>query len=156
MSREIDRNQWHERLEAYLDGELDRVERTTFEAETAADPDLAAELEARRRLRDRTRAALGADLPEDLVDLARASGRRPRASTSRFRVDRRWVVVALAATIALAIVAPRVLRDMTGADGHRSSITRSGQLVAVRFGEQPGETIELEAGCYHLNHGECR
>ena len=73
MSREIDRNQWHERLEAYLDGELDRVERTTFEAETVADPGLTAELEARRRLRDRTREALGADLPEDLVDLARAA-----------------------------------------------------------------------------------
>lgn len=150
-----DRQDWHVRLEAYLDGELDQVARQTFEAETAADPALQAELAARRRFRSQTREALSGDLPSDLAQLATAVGRRPRGE-SRFRVDRRWVAVALAATLALVIVVPGVLRNQLGVAGSHATITRSGQLVAVRFGEIQGDTIELEAGCYDLDHGECR
>src|SRR5262249_5851016 len=49
-------------LNAYLDGELDSLEASRFEARLASEPALAAEIEAYRLLR----AALRSDLAEDV------------------------------------------------------------------------------------------
>ena len=64
-------------------------------------------------------------------------------------------VLAVAATLALAIMAPTVLRNLDGAEGPRS-ITVAGPVAAVRFGEEPDATVVLEAGCFDLAAGSCR
>jgi len=151
---------WYERLEAYLDGELDRSERAAFETETAADPALQAELEARGAFREQSRRALAGaaglpdDLADDLADLARGRGRQTTPTRPR-RLQDRWPVLALAAVLLLAILAPTVLRNDHGAAGPRS-ITTAGPVTAVRFGEEPGAIAVLEAGCYDLAAGSCR
>ena len=68
-------------LNAYLDGELDSLEASRFEARLASEPELAAEIEAYRLLR----AALSFDLAEDVPspDLRR---RLHPASTYALRV----------------------------------------------------------------------
>ncbi len=153
------RDDWPVRLEAYLDGELDPADAAAFEAETAADPALQAELAGRRAFREAARGALIGDPAAGfagLADPALHAGRRPGAlGTHRGEVGRRrprsWQVLALAATVAAALLVPRLLRNEHGAEGPRSSITRAGQVAAVRFGEQPGETVQLEAGVYDLS-----
>ena len=147
------RDDWYERLEAYLDGELDRVDTAAFEAETAADPALQSALDERRAFRAQARRALSADLPADLADLAVGLGRQTR--TRNPRRHRRWQAVALAATLAAAVLAPSLLRNRSGAEGPRS-ITMAGPVAAVRFGEQPDATVVLEAGCFDLAAGSCR
>ena len=149
------RDQWYEQLEAYLDGELDRAAATEFEAETAADQELIAELRERKAFRDEARGALTGDLPPDLTELARGLGRQTSQSKNPRR-DHRWTMLALAAGLTLAIFAPRLLRNDHGAVGPRSIITTGGPVVALRFGETPGAVVDLEAGCYHLTTGTCR
>lgn len=151
------RDDWSERLEAYLDGELDRAETAAFEAETAADPALQAELAARREFRDRARRALLGETPADLADLARSLGRlapiRPAPSPGRpGRAGRRrvWAALAIAASLGLILLVPALLRDRPAAEGPSIPITRTGQVVAIRFGEIPGETVVLQTGSYDL------
>jgi anti-sigma factor RsiW len=172
---------WQERLEAFLDHELDPTARDAFAAEAAADPEIAAALAARRRLREAARDALTVGVPADVTDLATAALRmgaaepragadtapddcldappapRPHARLARAwprRPRARWAVLGLAAVLALALLAPTLLRNLDGAAG-RSTPVRSGQVVAVRFGEIPGGTVTLEAGCYDRSTGIC-
>jgi anti-sigma factor RsiW len=147
--------QWNQHLEAYLANELTPDQRAAFEAAVAADPALAAELEARRAFGAAARGALGADLPSDLEDLATGALRAGRQSSLR-RFPRRWAMLAAAAVLAVAVLAPVLLRNLDGAVGRRSTNLRSGQVVAVRFGEQPGRAVHLEAGCFDQNQGVCR
>ena len=149
------RDQWHEQLEAYLDGELDRAATIEFEAETAADEELTAELRERRAFRHSAREALTGGLPSGLAELARGLGRQTSPSKNPRR-DHRWTMLALAAGLTLAILAPRLLRNDHGAVGPRSLITTGGPVVALRFGETPDAVVDLEAGCYHLTTGTCR
>jgi len=149
------RDQWYEQLEAYLDGELDRAATAEFEAETAADAGLTAELRERQVFRHSAREALTSDLPPDLTELARGLGRQTSPSENPRR-DHRWIMLALAAGLTLAILAPRLLRNDHGAVGPRSTITTGGPVVALRFGETPDAVVDLEAGCYHLTTGTCR
>jgi len=147
------RDDWPERLEAYLDGELDPAAAAAFASETAADPARRAELAERQAFREAAQRALAGGVPVDLAAVARGVGRdamRP-ADVVRDRPTARgrgWRVLAIAATLVLVLVAPRLLRNDPGAEGPRSPINRAGQVAAVRFGEQPGETVILEAGRY--------
>lgn len=52
-------------LNAYLDGELASIEAARFEQRLAKQPGLAAEVDARRALRDRLRSGLAEDVPSD-------------------------------------------------------------------------------------------
>ena len=149
------RDQWYEQLEASLDGELDPAAAAEFEAEAAADAELTAELRERRTFRQSAREALTSDLPSDLAELARGLGRQTSQSRDPHR-DHRWTMLALAAGLTLAILAPRLLRNDHGAAGPRSIITTGGPVVALRFGESPDTVVDLEAGCYHLTTGACR
>jgi anti-sigma factor RsiW len=142
------RENWHERLEAYLDDELDPAARCSFAAETAADPDLARELAERRAFREDARQAMHAEVPADLAGLA-------TVPTAGRRSVLRRLALPLAAVLALAVLAPTLLRNLPGAAGPRSELTRAGQVVAVRYGEIPDAAVELEAGCYHLSLGSC-
>ncbi|HOX25516.1 MAG TPA: hypothetical protein PLL30_11905 [Candidatus Krumholzibacteria bacterium] len=144
---------WSERLEMYLDGELDDAAHAAFEAETAANPALATALAQRRAFRDEARLALTGGAVPTLADHAHVAARQPappktKTQAARPRLERGWPLLAAAATLALAILAPTVLRDDRGAEGPRSAITRAGQVAAVRFGEEPGKTVMLEAGWY--------
>ncbi len=147
--------QWFERLEAYLDGELSPGPRVEFEAAAAADLGLRAELEARRDFRVAARRALSTDLPQDLQDLAIQALRAGYRSAPR-RNSRRWAVLAIAAALIAAVLVPTLVRNIDGAAGPRSSTFRSGQVVAVRFGEQPGRAVHLEAVCFDQNQGVCQ
>ena len=147
--------QWNIMLEAYLDGELDPATAADFEAATAADPALTAILEERRAFKTSARRALDSDLPPDLAALASSFSRQTEPATRKPR-DRRWTLMALAAVLTLAILAPRLLRNVPGVAGPRSTITTGGSVIAVRFGEQAEAAVELEAGCYHLTTGACR
>ena len=149
------REQWYEQLEAYLDDELKPEQRVAFEAASAADPELRAELDAGRAFCAAAREALGADLPCDLEDLA-VQALRTGTQTVPRRITWRWAALAVAAAVTMAILAPDLLRNLDGAAGPRSGTLSSGQVVAVRFGEQPGRAIHLEAGCYDQNQGVCQ
>ncbi|MFO7653191.1 MAG: hypothetical protein R6X25_05145 [Candidatus Krumholzibacteriia bacterium] len=144
-----------ERLEAYLDGELDHAARAAFDAELDADPALRAALAGRRAFRETTRRALGDAQAVDLEALvcrptaSRKSDRFPHGSWRHA-----WPALALAAGIALVALVPPLLRNDPGAEGPRSPITRAGQVVAVRFGEVPGGTVVLRAGVYDERTGE--
>jgi len=52
-------------LNAYLDGELASIEAARFEQRMAKQPGLAAEVDARRALRDRLRSGFAEDVPSD-------------------------------------------------------------------------------------------
>jgi len=117
--------QWHERLEAYLDGELAPREAAAFEGETAADPELARQLAGRRRLREAARAVLG-------EGSAAGSGRLVAASWRRLG----WVALAAAAVLALLLLNGR----------HTGEPSAVALVTAPRLGEQPGVTHELAAG----------
>jgi len=149
------REQWLQQLEAYLDNELNSEQRAAFEEATAAAPDLRAELDARRAFGAAARGALDADLPPELEDLA-VQALRTGYRTAPRRLTRRWALLAAAATVAVAVLAPRLLRNLDGAAGPRSHTFHSDQVVAVRFGEQPGRTTYLEAGCFDQNQGLCQ
>jgi len=145
------RDDWYTRLEAYLDGELDPAAEDAFAVEMAADPDLRSAAAERLAFRDHARSALSGDVPPALADFARGLGQEPiptltNPRDARPRPWRSWPVLALAATLALAFLVPALLRNEHGAEGPRSTITRAGQVAAVRFGEQPGKTVTLEAG----------
>jgi anti-sigma factor RsiW len=166
---------WNERLEAYLDDEMTPADREAFAAEVAADPELACRVQARRDFREAARSALRAGVPEGLAagiaaginagvaappedsrpGTAGGRGHAGAGRVQRWRPSRRWAAVALAATLALAALAPTLLRNLDGAAGPRSTITRSGQVVAVRFGERPNAAVVLEAGCFDRSTGEC-
>ena len=147
--------QWFEQLEAYLDDELQPEQRAAFEAATAAAPELQAELEARRAFGDAVRAELRSDLPPDLQALT-VQALHAGYSPTPDRAKRRWAILAVAATVTVAILVPSLLRNFEEAEGPRFNTRHSGQVVAVRFGEQPGRAIYLEAGCFDQNQGACQ
>ena len=148
---------WHERLEAYLDSELDVEAIAAFEAETAASAALQAELSARRTFRSFARGVLLGETPPDLSLGVPRVGRgadqgavRDRSFLALFTAPRRRLraAVAVAAMLGLALLAPRLVPRPGVSTPARSAGLRAGQLVAVRFGELPGATVVLESGCY--------
>ena len=111
-----------ERLIAYVDGELGAQDRAAFEAEMAADPELAAQVAAHRRLAESVAGAyapiLEEPVPPRLAPLAGAAndrGRRPGLA--------QWA--AMAACLALGVLAGRTLWPQQG-----PLVTRGGALLA--------------------------
>jgi anti-sigma factor RsiW len=150
---------WYERLEAYLDGELDANARAAFEEESATRADWSAELKSRLRFRDEARQALRGEVPEDLFTASNATEVSPGQAPARvlpFPRYRLRPLLALAAVLVLAILAPRLLRNQQGAVGPRSTITIDGPVTALGYGETPHQTTRLEAGCFDLAAGVCR
>ena len=147
---------WRINLEAYLDGELPAQEADAFAAAAAADPVIGAEIEARLAMRKGWHQALG-------EPMTLAPGLLPTSVgpvRTRIPADRRpiktWIPVALAACLALAVGIPHLLRNDNGAEGPRSTITRDGQVVAIRYGETPGRTVHLEPDAMELPAGLSR
>lgn len=150
---------WYERLEAYLDGELDAGARVAFEEETARNADWSAELKARLGFREEARQALRGEVPEDLFTARNATEASPGQAPARvlpFPRNRLRPLLALAAVLVLVILAPRLLRNERGAEGPRSTITIDGPVTALRFGETPDQTARLRAACFDLAAGVCR
>ncbi|MFP5330263.1 MAG: anti-sigma factor family protein, partial [Alphaproteobacteria bacterium] len=101
-----------DRLMAFLDGELDEAGRAEVEAAIAADPALAARLEAQRRLRDRLRAHYGPVADEPVPDRLRSL---IETNVVPFRPPHRaarpaWQLpAAIAASLVLGILGGRIL-----------------------------------------------
>ena len=141
-------------LEAYLDGELAPAETVAFEAALEADAELRAELDLRLAERGEYRAALGEDVSSHTSTLDSEPVRPPLDLSSRLRrFPYSRTGFALAACLALVILVPRMLRNDDGAEGPRSTITMSGQVTVVRYGERPGETTVIETGAIELPAG---
>ena len=116
-----------ERLIAYLDGELDAEARARFEAEAAADPRLAAELAAHRRVGRRVTGAyapvLDEPVPPHLVALVTAANdRAPARAPSRLGLPQ-WA--GLAACLVAGVLVGRLAWPQSGA-----LAARDGALVA--------------------------
>lgn len=144
-------------LEAYLDGELAPEQAEAFAAALADDPELQAAHDARLADRRLFQEALGEDVA--IADLASTVPAAPIPFSGSARAKRlpySRIGMALAASICLVILVPRVLRNDDGAEGPRSPITRSGQVAVVRYGEIPGETTVLETGYITLPAGLSR
>lgn len=134
---------WQERLEAYLDGELDTAAAAAFEAETTSSSELQAELAARRRFRAVTRDILR----EEAVPTLALDARHARGAVRR-RNRNLAAMVAVAAALCLILLAPPLARRASTA-----SVLRGGPVVAVRFGDVAGATVILEVGCYDQSTG---
>jgi anti-sigma factor RsiW len=135
---------WGERLEAYLDGELDNEAAAAFEAETAASASLQAELESRRRFRALARGVLlDETAPAPLI----GSPRTVRGVHGR-AARRVWGATAVAAVLGLLLLAPTLARRNAPTSPPRLPDIRAGQVVAIRFGEIPNATVTIETGCY--------
>ncbi len=150
-------NEQHINLEAYLDGELSPQEAAAFKASLAADPGLQSELDERLAARREFRLALGEDIPADDLFRAAKTAQDPPIRMARVRrlpISR--ISLAIAASICLVILVPRMLRNDNGAEGPRSILTMSGQVTVVRYGEIPGETTMLETGAIELPAGLSR
>ena len=146
---------WLIRLEAYLDGELTVEQAAAFTAEAQADPVLREELEARRADRILFRQVLAEDGGLAHMEIEPRVA-RPAADGRGGRIPWRNVglgTAALAASVALLLLMPWSSRDQRGAEGPRSSLTRSGLVAAVRFGETPGRTLTLETGSADFTAG---
>ena len=136
--------EFHIRLEAYIDGEMPPAEAAAFAVELASDPELKATHEDRLAWRRSARQALGGGISSDF-DLTNR-GRRWLPS---------WPVMAVAASLVLAVLVPELLRN-DGTEGPRSTLISSGQVTALRFGEIPGQTVMLETGAIEFTAGFSR
>jgi hypothetical protein len=132
-----------EELAAFADGELDAARRNQVAALVAADPTLAAQVEAHRKLRAQLSAhfapVLDEPLPQrltdqlapevEVIDFAAARALRD----SRRRLPRwRWIAApALAASLALALFAPRG-GDDNGYVSEQLASALDNQLVATQ------------------------
>lgn len=139
---------WQERLEAYLDRELDAGAVADFEAETAASPALQAELAARQRFRTVAREVLRGEATATNGSAVRLAPRARRLAGRRARIT---AAAAVAAALGLLLLAPPLVRRPPN-----TPALRGGQVVALRFGEIPGATAVLESGCYDQATGTVR
>ncbi len=148
-------NQRFIEMEAYLDGELSADKVQAFEDALASDPEFKKELDARLEDRRIFREMLGEEIPAAKT-VANSAPKVTRKSSSFWKTPYTRIGLALAASICLVILVPRVLRDDNGVEGPHSLITRSGQVAVVRYGEIPGETAILETGAMELPAGLSR
>jgi anti-sigma factor RsiW len=155
---------WLIQLEAFLDGELSADQEQDFRERLKSNPELQAELLARQEDRALFRQTLGEDvgnIPLEMGDIQNTEPRRmTRRADGRGRTIRMipWRNVglgltALAASVALLLLIPWQSRDENGVAGPRSTITVSGQVVAARYGEEPGQTVVLETGAADFSAG---
>ena len=114
-----------ERLFAYVDGELDAADRAAFEAEMAADPQLAAEVALHQSLADRVSAAyapvLDEPVPPRLVAMA-ATANDEASRGARLGLPA-WA--AMAACLVAGVLAGRLAWPQSGL-----LVSRGGDLVA--------------------------
>lgn len=136
MSRE-------ERLIAYVDGELSAADRTAFEAELAADPSLAAQVEQQRRLRERIAAVYAPvveePVPERLTLAATAANDR-----GGFR-PLHWAAMAasLVAGVLVGFAAPHDRGGLAVRDG---SVTARGDLARALDDRLASEAGPIRVG----------
>jgi len=113
-----------ERLIAYVDGELSGADRAVFEAEMAADPDIAAQVAAHRRLARSIAGAyapiLDEPVPSHLAALAAAANDRNTGGRPGLP---QWA--AMAACLALGVLVGRMLWPEQG-----PLVARGGVLIA--------------------------
>lgn len=136
MSRE-------ERLIAYVDGELSAAERVTFEAELAADPRLAAQVEQQRRLRERIAAAYAPVIEEPLPD--RLLMAALAANDRRGFRPMHWAAVAasLVAGVLVGLAAPDDRGGLTVRDG---VVTARADLAEALDERLASETAPIRVG----------
>jgi len=136
-----------EELAAFADGELEPARQAEVAAAVAADPALAAQLDAHRALRERLGAHFApvfeAPVPERLSSLLRPEPQvidfgAAREKRERARTLPRWTWFAgpaLAASLALAVLMPRGTND--GYASGDLAETLDDQLVAAQAADAP-------------------
>ncbi len=106
----MDREYWEEKLQAFIDNELGPADRLAVEQKLETDPDFRANLKYLRSMKKRLQAhAASIEIPKSVEQRLNSLFERKQ------RVRRlKWVfgpALALAAALALAILAPRLMQD---------------------------------------------
>lgn len=128
-----------EKLMAYADGELERDDAAAVEAALAGDPDLAQQVSAHRKLRQRISThfapILDDTIPRQLADLIKPSADLIDFSAAKGRRDRpRWVPnwysgSAIAASLALGVLLGTQVQTRDGVTGTEAALYASGDLA---------------------------
>ncbi|MGK6319135.1 anti-sigma factor family protein [Sphingomonas sp. DT-204] len=121
-----------ETLMAYADGELDPVAAMRVERAIAADPALAAEVAAHRRLRARIAGSFApvaaAPVPERLALLLKPDNVVPLRPRARARFDLRWAT-AIAASLVIGLLIGPMLRPGAPVQVGPAGLVASGDLA---------------------------
>jgi negative regulator of sigma E activity len=142
-----------ETIGAFVDGELDEIRRRRIESALRDDPELARQVEAERRLRDalqvRFAPIANEPVPERLVAAVRDGAKVQALPPAR----RRWVPVAVAASVAALAIAGLQLRP--GGDPNIASGTLAQaletQLASAQAADAPvriGFTFKAQDGAW--------
>ncbi|HEY7641836.1 MAG TPA: hypothetical protein VH814_19050 [Steroidobacteraceae bacterium] len=141
-----------EMLMAYADGELDEQTRRAIEAEMAADPSVAQEVERQRAMRADVNAAFAGVLDEPMPDRLLRAARKPPAAPQR----RQWAWpewTSIAASLVVGILGGRMLLQPAAepkngiiAAGIDGRIVASGQLaqaLSQQLSSEDGSGIDI-------------
>ena len=137
-----------ETIGAFVDGELNEIERRRIEAALNADPALAQQVEAERRLRAALKARFdpvaAAPVPEHLVAAVREGA---KVAPMRRRIG--WGMpqwAAMAATLALGLLVGQQLRpgaDVVGRDGAMHASGALAQALETQLASAQGAPVRI-------------
>lgn len=133
-----------DRIMAYVDGELDAAERVAFAAEMAADPALAAEVEAQRRLARRLDAAYR-PVADEPVPLALTLATQAANDAPRRRPALAWAA-GMAASLVIGLLAGRFMLAPEPAQGLGGAIAARSELGHALDSQLAAETGVVRIG----------
>jgi hypothetical protein len=140
-----------ETLMAYADGELDAQTRRAIEAEMAADPEVAREVERQRAMRADVGAAFAGVLDERIPDRLLRAAKKSQAAPQR----RQWSWpewTSIAASLVIGVFAGRVVlqspaakRDIiaTASDGHIVAGGQLAQALSEQLSSEDGAGVDI-------------
>jgi hypothetical protein len=140
-----------ETLMAYADGELDGETRRAIEAEMAADPQLAREVERQRALRADVGAAFAGVLDEQIPDRLLRAAKKSRVPAQ----PRRWSWpewTSIAASLVIGVIAGRAILQSpegtegivaTASDGHIVAQGQLAQALSEQLSSEDGAGVDI-------------
>jgi len=135
-----------ETLMAYADGELDAPTRQAIEAEMAADPEVAQEVERQRALRADVGAAFAGVLDEPIPDRLLRAAKKSQAAPQ----PRRWSWpewTSIAASLVIGVIGGRAILQTPAAKGEIIQTASDGRIVAgAQLAQALSEQLSSEDG----------